>query len=99
VPSTDSKLLHQVAFYTSLITFFISIFLWIGFDKTNPGFQQMDSLAVIPFANVDVYVGVDGISLFFILLTTFLTPLCILLGRGSTKVYIKEYMICFLILE
>jgi NADH-quinone oxidoreductase subunit M len=44
-------------------------------------------------------VGIDGISLFFILLTTFLTPICILLGRNAVKVYIREYMICFLLLE
>jgi len=48
---------------------------------------------------VDIHIGIDGISLFFILLTTFLIPICILIGRNAIKVYIKEYMICFLLLE
>lgn len=46
-----------------------------------------------------VHIGVDGISLFFVILTTFLTPICILISRNAIKTYIKEYMICFLLLE
>jgi proton-translocating NADH-quinone oxidoreductase chain M len=57
--------------------------------------QFVHKLGWIPLASVEVYAGVDGISLFFILLTTFLTPPCILISRNSVKAYIKEYMIRF----
>lgn len=49
--------------------------------------------------NLPVYIGIDGISLLFIILTTFITPICILISRNAVKIYIKEYMICFLLLE
>jgi proton-translocating NADH-quinone oxidoreductase chain M len=95
----ENEIAHKIALYTSLITFWLSIFLWIQFDKFTIGFQLINKLGSIPFVNIDVYVGVDGISLFFILLSTFLIPICILLSRNSVQIYIKEYMICFLILE
>lgn len=62
-------------------------------------FQFVSKIGWLPFANIDIYLGVDGISLFFILLTTFLIPLCILISRNAVQVYIKEYVICFLLLE
>jgi len=99
IPNDKAVALHQVAFYTSLINFIVSLFLWIQFDKLTTTFQFVHKLGWIPFANIDIYVGIDGISLFFILLTTFLTPLCILISRNSVKAYIKEYMISFLLLE
>ena len=99
VRESDKELAHKIALYTSLLTFILSIFLWIQFDKLTIGFQLVNKLGSIPFFNIDVYIGIDGVSLFFILLSTFLIPICILLSRNSVKVYIKEYMICFLILE
>ena len=99
VRDNDKEQAHKIALYTSLITFLLSIFLWIWFDKSITGFQFVNKLGSIPFVNIDVYLGVDGISLFFILLSTFLIPICILLSRNSVKFYIKEYMICFLFLE
>lgn len=62
-------------------------------------FQYVQKLGWIPFFNIEIYFGIDGISLFFIILTTFLIPLCILISRNSVKVYVKEYMMCFLLLE
>jgi proton-translocating NADH-quinone oxidoreductase chain M len=95
----EKHLAHKIALNTSLLTFFLSIFLWLQFDKLTIGFQLVNKLGSIPFVNIDIYVGVDGISLFFILLSTFLIPICILLSRNSVQVYVKEYMICFLVLE
>lgn len=97
--SSSNENAHKIALYTSLITFILSIFLWLQFDKLTVGFQLINKLGSIPFVNIDIYIGIDGISLFFILLSTFLIPLCILLSRNSVKIFIKEYMICFLILE
>lgn len=99
IPGSHQRLLHQVAFLTSLANFVLSIFLWILFDKLTTTFQFVDRLGWIPFANIDLYIGIDGISLFFILLTTLLIPICILISRNSVKIYVKEYMICFLSLE
>ncbi len=62
-------------------------------------FQYVQKLGWIPFFNIEIYFGIDGISLFFIILTTFLIPLCILISRNSVKVYVKEYMMCFSLLE
>ena len=91
--------LHAIAFNTTMINFVVSTFLWIQFDKLTTTFQFVHKLGWIPFYNINIYLGIDGISIFFILLTTFLTPLCILISRNSLKTKIKEYLICFLILE
>ena len=73
----------------SLITFLLSLGLWILFDKSYPYYQ---------FVALDGYLGIDGISIFFIILTTFLIPLCLLIGWNLEKLP-KEYIIAFLILE
>lgn len=77
----------------------VSVFLWIQFDKLTTSFQFVHKLGSVPFINIDLYIGLDGISLFFVLLTTLLIPNCILISRNTVKVYVKEYMICFLFLE
>lgn len=59
----------------------------------------MNELFDIPFVNIKVTIGLDAISLFFIILTTFLTPICLLLSRSAIKIYVKEYLLCFLLLE
>jgi proton-translocating NADH-quinone oxidoreductase chain M len=84
----------SIAFYTPLATFLASIFLWIQSDKLTTTPQLVHKLGWIPLASVEVYAGIDGISLFFILLTTFLTPLRILISRNPAKAYIKEYTTC-----
>jgi proton-translocating NADH-quinone oxidoreductase chain M len=99
ISETNGYLLHKVAFNTSIVNFVVSMLLWIQFDKLTTTFQFVNKLGWIPFANIDIYIGIDGISLFFILLTTLLIPICIVISRNSIKVQIKEYMICFLILE
>ena len=99
ISESKGNLLHKVGLYTSLINFLVSVLLWTQFDKLTTTFQFVHKLGWIPFANLDIYIGIDGISLFFILLTTLLTPICIVISRNSVKVHIKEYMICFLILE
>ena len=91
--------IKQFALTTSLVTFILSIFLWIFFDNSTGDFQFVQHLSSQYLFNIDFYVGIDGISLFFILLTTLLTPICILTGWESIKVHVKEYLACFLFLE
>jgi proton-translocating NADH-quinone oxidoreductase chain M len=59
----------------------------------------VETIRWLPYSNINFYIGIDGISLFFVVLTTFLIPICILVGWSSIKSYKKEYMIAFLICE
>ena len=84
---------------TSIGTFILSIFLWINFDPSIDGYQFEEKKQWITNFDFYYHIGVDGISLFMIVLTTFLTPLCILSSWKNIKRNIKDYMIAFLILE
>ncbi|MEG6509622.1 NADH-quinone oxidoreductase subunit M [Methyloligella sp. 2.7D] len=86
-----------IALWTTVITFAISLLIWRDFDPTTADFQFVEKrewLGAITF-----HMGVDGISMPFVVLTTFLMPLCILASWISVKVRVKEYMIAFLVLE
>ena len=87
------------AFLVSIGTFILSVILWINFNPTLVGYQFVEKKQWITNFNFFYHIGVDGISLFMILLTTFLTPLCILSSWENIKKRIKDYMIAFLILE
>jgi len=89
---------RNVALWTSLITFVLSLVLWIGFDTSTAAYQFEESRPWIA-DGITYHMGIDGISLMFILLTTLLTPLAILASWESIKVRMREYMIAFLIME
>ncbi len=87
-----------VALFTSFVNFLLSIYLWILFDHTTSEFQFVEQRTWIEdFINYKV--GVDGISILFILLTTFITPLCILSVNNSIKERLSEFLIAVLIME
>src|SRR5260221_340000 len=90
---------RAVALWTSVITFLVSLLLWTRFDNASPDFQFVERVAWIPSFNITYYMGIDGISLFFVILSTFLTPLCVLASWDAIKVRVREYMMAFLILE
>ena len=90
---------RNVALWTSMITFVLSLFLWIGFDTSTAEFQFVERRPWIEGYDISFHLGIDGISLLFVLLTTFLTPLCILASWEAIKERVKEYMIAFLVLE
>jgi NADH-quinone oxidoreductase subunit M len=90
--------IKTVALYTSLVNFIVSLLLWINFDKLTSSFQYVEQYYWLS-ENITYHVGVDGISVFLIILTTFLMPFCILTSWDSIKEKVKEYMIAFLILE
>ena len=85
--------------WTSLITFVLSLFIWFNFDRSTADFQFVEQVAWFPEFNVSYHMGVDGISMMFVLLSTLLTPICILASWNSITDRVKEYMIAFLILE
>jgi NADH-quinone oxidoreductase subunit M len=87
------------ALWTSLATFVISLLLWINFDATTAEFQFVEKVEWLPAFNISYHLGIDGISLFFVLLSTFLTPICVLASWTSVTKRVKEYMIAFLVLE
>ncbi len=96
---TVARNARHTALWTSLFTFALSILLWTGFDTSLAGFQFVEKKEWIAGFGIDYHMGVDGISVFFVLLSTFLTPLCVLASWESIRVRVKEYMIAFLVLE
>ena len=88
--------------FTSLVVFALSLFLWFNFDPSVSGFQFREQVAWFDFPGgntLTYHVGVDGISIFFVLLSTLLTPICVLASWNSIKDRVREYMIAFLVLE
>jgi proton-translocating NADH-quinone oxidoreductase chain M len=73
--------------------------LWAAFDNSTAKFQFVECYEWIGLSNINFYLGIDGISLFFVILTTLLIPICILASWEAIKTNIKEYMIAFLLLE
>jgi NADH-quinone oxidoreductase subunit M len=87
------------ALWTSLVTFVLSLVLWFQFDRNSPDFQFVERVEWLPEFGVSYLMGVDGVSVLFVLLSTALTPLCILASWEAIQTRVREYMIAFLVLE
>jgi NADH-quinone oxidoreductase subunit M len=87
------------ALWTSLIVFALSLILWFQFDKSTADFQFQERVEWLGDFGVSYHLGVDGISVLFVLLSTLLTPLCILASWESVRTRVREYMVAFLVLE
>jgi len=90
---------RYVALWTSLANFALSLFVWFHFDTTTADFQFVHTLTWMPDFNIGYKMGIDGISMLFVMLTTLLTPICILASWENIDDRVKEYMISFLVLE
>ena len=90
---------RMTALWTSLITFVLSLGIWIDFDTSTAAFQFVERTDWIPILGASYHLGVDGISMLFVILSTFLTPLCVLASWEAIQTRVKEYMIAFLLLE
>jgi proton-translocating NADH-quinone oxidoreductase chain M len=99
IPKKYSNLIKNVGLFSSFLCFIISLLLWTNFDHSTSSFQFVEKYDWLINSNISVCLGVDGISLFFILLTTLLIPLCLLGSWHSVKYNIKEYFICFLVID
>ena len=97
--SEQQKLLKIIALNFSFIPFVGFLFVWGGFKKSIGTFQFVTKILWIPVLNLNITLGIDGISLFFLLLTTLLIPLCILISWNSINFSLKEYLISFLLIE
>lgn len=89
--------MKRVALGTSLINFVLSIVLWGEFDSSTSEYQFTQEFNQVNFCHL--HIGVDGISLYFVLLTTFITPICILSNWDNIKQQLKYFLMCFLVLE
>ena len=99
IKSTEkNNSIKYVALFTSLINFFLSLYLWKLFDNDISDFQFVETRIWIKnFINYKV--GVDGISMLFIILATFITPLCIISVNNHVKIRLKEFLIAILLME
>ena len=98
-PDVVARNARAVALWTSLITFALSLLLWINFDSSTSDFQFVEKREWIGTFGISYHMGVDGVSMLFVLLSTLLTPLCILASWDAIETRVKEYMIAFLVLE
>ena len=87
-----------VALIVSVVVFLLSLLVVLNFDRTTADFQFVENVSWLG-GGINYRLGVDGISVLFILLTAFLTPLCIIASQTSIKERMLEYMVAFLILE
>ncbi|MCC7281933.1 MAG: NADH-quinone oxidoreductase subunit M [Acetobacteraceae bacterium] len=87
------------ALWTSLLVLLLSLVLWFRFDRTSADFQFVEQATWLPNWGVGYHMGVDGISVLFVLLCTVLTPICVLASWESITVHVREYMISFLVME
>ena len=87
-----------ISIFISIVNFILSVYLWYQFDKSNPTFQFVENRDWI-YGFINYKVGVDGISILFIILTTFITPLCILSVNSTIKNRLKDFLIAILVME
>lgn len=104
MPDWQGTKIKNIALITTLLTFLTSLFLWLEFDSSTAFFQLTSDYNNLlenyfSFSTLNFSLGIDGISLFFIILTTLLTPICILVSWDNIQNYVKEYCIAFLVLE
>jgi NADH-quinone oxidoreductase subunit M len=92
---------RNIALTTSLVVFVLSCVLWVEFDPGTAAFQFVENARWISIGGFTIHyhMGIDGISLFFVLLSTLLTVLCILHSWTNVHSQVREYMIAFLVLE
>ena len=88
----------SVALMTTVLTFLISLVIWANFENGTADFQFVEHYAWLG-GDIDYRMGVDGISMLFVVLTAFLMPICILASWKTITLRVREYMIAFLLLE
>ncbi|MEY4707575.1 MAG: hypothetical protein RJB58_1298 [Pseudomonadota bacterium] len=96
MPKPDSA--RWIALGTTVVVFVLSLAMWAGFDNANPGFQMVEKLEWLG-GGISYHMGVDGISMLFVVLTAGLMPFCILASWQSIETRVAEYMVAFLVLE
>ena len=98
LPKEKTAWIRWAAFLISLIPFGLSLWLWAAYDPSQPGYQFVEQAAWYPTVRSSYHVGVDGISVSMVLLTTLLTPLSLLISWSIAE-NVRSYMVLFLLLE
>ncbi|KAK9081404.1 hypothetical protein Sjap_026691 [Stephania japonica] len=99
IPNSRIRPIRWIGLCASLITFLYPPVPRIQFDPSTAKSQFVESLRWLPYENINLYMGIDGLSLFFVILTTFLIPICISVGWSGMRSYGKEYITASLIRE
>jgi NADH-quinone oxidoreductase subunit M len=94
-----AKIAQQIALWVSIATFALSVQMLRQFDPSVTGFQLVERFVWIPSFNIAYIKGIDGISIWFVMVSTLLMPICILSAIGGVKKRVKEFMIALLVLE
>ncbi|CAN6458931.1 unnamed protein product [Victoria cruziana] len=99
IPNSRTRPIRLMGLCASLITFLYPPVPWIQFDPSTAKSQFVETLRWLPYENIHFSLGIDGLSLFFMILTTFLVPICISVGWSGMRSYGKEYITTSLICE
>jgi NADH-quinone oxidoreductase subunit M len=101
LPQTEAGVrnVRWLALGTSLVTFVASLFIFAYYDPSNAGFQLIERKEWIPGTGIIYQKGIDGISIWFVLVSTFLTPICIISAWNAIHDRVREFMISMLVLE
>ncbi|MEQ8510520.1 MAG: NADH-quinone oxidoreductase subunit M [Rhodospirillaceae bacterium] len=98
-PEIVARNCRWVTLWVTLGAFLVSLLIWANFDKSTADFQFVEKAEWFPQFGINYHMGVDGISMLFVILSTFLMPICVLASWDAIKTRVREYMIAFLILE
>ncbi len=98
-PEIVAQNARSVALWTASITFLLSLLIWGTFDPTRADFQLVEKVEWFAGFDINYHVGIDGISLFLVLLSTLITLVCVVVSWESIQVRVKEYMVAFLVME
>jgi NADH-quinone oxidoreductase subunit M len=92
-------LLRFVGTLTSFLAFFFSLFFWVFFNESTSKLQFVQEFGWFSSLNIHLLFGIDGVSIFFLLLSTFLIPICLLFSWFNVRIHVKEFFIAFLLIE
>lgn len=97
MPKNKELEIKIISLNGSIMIFFFSLFLWFKFENNNPNFQFVFSKSWLTFLNIDYTIGLDGLSILFVVLSVFLLPICILSTWESIRKRVKEYILILII--
>src|ERR687897_1218840 len=98
-PEVVAQNARSVALWTASITFLLSLLIWGTFDPARADFQLVEKVEWFAGYDINYHVGIDGISLFLVLLSTLITLVCVVVSWQSIQYRVKEYMVAFLVME
>ena len=93
------QLKKQAAFWTTIVTFAVSLLLWFNWDNSQAGMQFVENVAWSPELGLRYHMGVDGISLFLVLLTTLLMPIVVYFSNQHVTENVGAYLVLMLLLQ